>query len=34
MEVIKPGTEDINKMAVLGCCWPPGTENLEMPEEN
>lgn len=28
MEIINYGTDDINQMAALSCCWPPGTENL------
>ncbi len=32
MEIIQKGTEEVTKMASLGCCWPPGTFSLEMPE--
>lgn len=31
MEIIKLGSDDLNQMAALSCCWPPGCENLEMP---
>jgi hypothetical protein len=33
MEIINRGTNDINQMAAVSCCWPPGTENVEMPIE-
>jgi len=33
MDIVKLGTEDINEMASLSCCWPPGSENMQMPEE-
>jgi len=32
MEIIKEGKEDINEMASLRCCWPPGSENMQAPE--
>lgn len=32
MEIIKLGTEDINEMAALSCCWPPLTERTETSE--
>lgn len=31
MEILNQGTNDINQMAAISCCWPPGTENLENP---
>ena len=33
MEIIQQGTEKVNEMAALSCCWPPGTMNIESPEE-
>ena len=33
MEIIKPGTEDIRRMAGLTCCWPPGSEDMQSPAE-
>lgn len=33
MEIINYGTDDLNQMAALGCCWPPGCESLHSPEE-
>lgn len=32
MEIIKLGTEDVLEMAVLSCCWPPGTRSNTSPE--
>lgn len=32
MEIIKVGTDDLNQMAALTCCWPPGTQSLSRPE--
>ena len=32
MEIIKLGTEDINEMAALSCCWPPFTDKQDNPE--
>jgi len=34
MEIIKAGADDLSQMAALSCCWPPGTENIQSPEEN
>ena len=31
MEIINYGSDDLNEMAALQCCWPPGSENLELP---
>lgn len=33
MEIINYGTDDINQMAALQCCWPPGTEVFHSPTE-
>lgn len=33
MEVINQGADDINEMSSLGCCWPPGTMNVQYPVE-
>ena len=32
MEVILKGTEEVQEMAVLMCCWPPGTMSWSSPE--
>ena len=32
MEIIKLGTEVVNEMASLCCCWPPGTMTWAAPE--
>ena len=32
MEVINQGSNDINEMASLSCCWPPGTMGMQYPE--
>jgi len=29
MEIIQMGSEDLYALAVLRCCWPPGTHGLE-----
>jgi hypothetical protein len=29
MEIIHHGSDDLNEMAALGCCWPPATESME-----
>jgi hypothetical protein len=34
MEIINHGTDDINQMAALSCCWPPGTETYSLPTED
>ncbi len=31
MEIINYGTDDLEQMASLSCCWPPGSEVLESP---
>lgn len=31
MEILNQGTDDINEMASLSCCWPPYTESLQVP---
>ncbi len=31
MEILKKGSVEINKLEALGCCWPPGTEDMQMP---
>jgi len=32
IEIIQEGTDNVNEMSALTCCWPPGTMNMEMPE--
>lgn len=36
MDIIQEGKTDIKEMAALGCCWPPGTQNMQLtePEED
>jgi len=34
MEIIYYGTDDINQMAALSCCWPPGSETFHQPQED
>ena len=31
MEIINQGSDDLNQMEAMTCCWPPGTENLSFP---
>ena len=31
MEIIKLGTEDIDEMSTLTCCWPPMTRKNDNP---
>jgi hypothetical protein len=31
MEIINQGSDDLNQMAALTCCWPPGTEMISGP---
>ncbi len=33
MEIIRKGTDDLQRLDVLSCCMPPGTESLAMPAE-
>ncbi len=33
MEIIKKGAVDLKEMSALSCCWPPGTETMQTPEE-
>ncbi len=33
IKIINKGTDDVNQMAALGCCWPPGTETMVRPNE-
>jgi len=30
MEVIKKGSDNVSEIGPLGCCYPPGTENLRV----
>ncbi len=30
MEIINYGTDDINQMAALNCCWPPGSQSIHV----
>ncbi len=32
MDILNEGTEDLNQMASLNCCWPPGTELTTYPD--
>jgi hypothetical protein len=32
VKIIAPGTNDVKEMAAMSCCWPPGTQNMQMPE--
>ena len=31
MEIIRLGSDEIKKLSVRGCCFPPGTESMERP---
>ncbi len=31
MEILQHGTEFLQDLAVLSCCWPPATETEEFP---
>ncbi len=33
MEIINEGTDDVNQMSALSCCWPPGTQTTTFPTE-
>lgn len=32
MEIVKPGSDELNAQDSLSCCWPPGTESVHVPE--
>lgn len=32
IDIICEGTDELNAMNALSCCWPPGTQNLSAPE--
>jgi hypothetical protein len=34
MIVINPGHKELDQVSMLGCCWPPGFEQLDMPTED
>ena len=27
MDIIHQGTDQLDKVSILSCCWPPGAEN-------
>jgi hypothetical protein len=29
MEILQSGSDDLNQLNALSCCWPPMTESLE-----
>jgi len=29
MEIIKKGTQDVNALETMGCCWPPMTNKID-----
>ncbi len=31
MDIINYGSDDLNEMAALSCCWPPGSETTRFP---
>jgi hypothetical protein len=34
MEIINDGSDDLCQMAMLSCCWPPGSQTYENPTED
>lgn len=32
IDIICEGSDDLNALKSLSCCWPPGVQNLSTPE--